>query len=42
MKSAGKLIVNTAAGHFFQGAFRHGAQVFFSGLLKALKNQIER
>src|SRR5947208_2436382 len=41
MEAAGELVVNAAAGHFFEGGFGHGEQMFFFRLLIALKDEID-
>src|SRR5438132_13706996 len=38
MEAAGELVVNAAAGHFFEGGFGHGEQMSFFRLLIALKD----
>ena len=38
VKTAGELIVDTAAGHFFEGGFGHGEEMFFLRLLVTFKD----
>src|SRR5229473_2144273 len=41
MEAAGKLVVDAAVGHFFEGGFGHGEEMFFLGLLVALEDEID-
>ncbi len=41
MEAAGELIVDAAAGHFFEGGFGHREEMFFFGLLVALEDEID-
>src|SRR6266481_2302914 len=40
VKTAGELIVDAAASHFFEGGFGHGEEMFFLGLLVALEDEV--
>src|SRR5438034_10007179 len=41
MEAAGKLVIDAATGHFFEGGFGHGEKMFFFRLLIALKDQVD-
>src|SRR6266850_2714746 len=41
MEAAGKLIVDSAAGHLFEGGFSHGEEVFFFRLLVAFEDEVD-
>src|SRR5712664_2353285 len=41
VKTAGELIVDAAAGYFFEGGFGYGEEMFFLGLLVALENEVD-
>ena len=41
MEAAGKLVIDAATGHFFEGRFGHGEKMFFFRLLIALKDQVD-
>src|SRR6266849_10178564 len=40
MEAAGELVVDAAAGHFFEGGLGHGEKMFFFGLLIALEDEV--
>src|SRR5205814_4719655 len=42
VEAAGELVVDAAAGHFFERGFRYSEQMFFFGLLVALEQEINR
>src|SRR5882762_1871909 len=41
VEAAGELVVDAAAGHFFEGGFGHGEEMFFFRLLVALEDEID-
>src|SRR5713226_9130773 len=40
VEAASKLVVDAAAGHFFEGSFGHSEKMFFFGLLVALEDEV--
>src|SRR6266446_6135293 len=42
MEATGELVVDAAAGHFFESGFGHGEEMLFFGLLVAFEDEIDR